>query len=184
MSYSYWTFGDIFEEQGVPFTPFHGGFGMVADQCIPKPTMYAFEFFNSLRGACVHRDEHSVVMRRPDGGWEGVLWNLQRKERERLEVTLALPLKGRWALTTRTVDEAQGNPLALWHALGEPATLTEEQLSLLREAAVPGAAARAVTDAEQVVIELGPNAVTRFTLTPAELAPDFGYDYGWYVREE
>ncbi|MDE7187839.1 MAG: xylan 1,4-beta-xylosidase, partial [Lachnospiraceae bacterium] len=26
-SYSYWTFGDIFEEQGVPFAPFHGGFG-------------------------------------------------------------------------------------------------------------------------------------------------------------
>lgn len=29
-SYSYWTFGDVFEEQGVPNTPFHGGFGMMA----------------------------------------------------------------------------------------------------------------------------------------------------------
>ena len=27
-SYSYWTFGDVFEEMGVPFTPFHGGFGL------------------------------------------------------------------------------------------------------------------------------------------------------------
>ena len=27
-SYSYWTFGDVFEEKGVPFTPFHGGFGL------------------------------------------------------------------------------------------------------------------------------------------------------------
>lgn len=37
-SYSYWTFGDIFEENGVPFIPFHGGFGLVANGGIPKPT--------------------------------------------------------------------------------------------------------------------------------------------------
>ena len=32
-SYSYWTFGDVFEELGVPFTPFHGGFGLMANGC-------------------------------------------------------------------------------------------------------------------------------------------------------
>lgn len=43
-SYSYWTFGDIFEEYGVPFTPFHGGFGLVANGRIPKPTFWTFKF--------------------------------------------------------------------------------------------------------------------------------------------
>ena len=47
-SYSYWTFGDIFEEQGVPFVPFHGGFGLVANGCIPKPTFFAFQFYKCL----------------------------------------------------------------------------------------------------------------------------------------
>ena len=183
-SYSYWTFGDVFEETGVPPTPFHGGFGMMADQCIPKPTMYAFAFFNGLRGDCVYRDGNAVVMRRPDGGYEGVLWNLQRKGRECLDVTLALPLAGRWALTTRTVDGEHGNPLALWHAMGEPATLREEQLRVLREAAVPFASACAVTDAAQVKVTLRPNAVTHFTLLPAPLNPDVGYDYHWYMGEE
>lgn len=49
-SYSYWTFGDIFEEQGVPFTPFHGGFGLVANGCIPKPTFWTFKFYKDLCG--------------------------------------------------------------------------------------------------------------------------------------
>ena len=39
---SYWTFGDVFEEMGVPFTPFHGGFGLVANGCITKPTFWTF----------------------------------------------------------------------------------------------------------------------------------------------
>ena len=44
-SYSYWTFGDIFEEQGVPFTTFQGGFCLVANGCIPKPNFWTFKFF-------------------------------------------------------------------------------------------------------------------------------------------
>ena len=48
-SYSYWTFGDVFEEQGIPFTPFHGGFGLVANGCIPKPTFWTFAFFKKLK---------------------------------------------------------------------------------------------------------------------------------------
>lgn len=77
-SYSYWTFGDIFEEQGVPYTPFHGGFGLVANGCIPKPTFWTFAFYKELQkigGKCVYRDEACVVMEKPDGSFHGVLWN-------------------------------------------------------------------------------------------------------------
>ena len=183
-SYSYWTFGDVFEETGVPVTPFHGGFGMMADQCIPKPTLWAFSFFNNLSGSCVHRDAHSVVMRRADGSFEGVVWNLQRKGREALGVTLALPVAGRAVLQTRTVDEEHGNPLALWHAMGEPASLTEEQLSFLRESARPWTQARTGEDQASWTLTLAPNAITHFTLSPAPLTPDEGYDYRWYCAEE
>ena len=33
---SYWTFSDVFEEQGVVKTPFYGGFGLLAERSIPK----------------------------------------------------------------------------------------------------------------------------------------------------
>ena len=93
-SYSYWTFGDIFEEKGVPFAPFHGGFGLVANGCIPKPTFWTFAFFKQLKEAagpaqagpgtglltadlpvpaqaeavCVHRSDDCVIVRRAEGG--------------------------------------------------------------------------------------------------------------------
>src|ERR1019366_7896518 len=34
---SYWTFSDVFEEQGVVKQPFYGGFGLIAARGIPKP---------------------------------------------------------------------------------------------------------------------------------------------------
>ena len=182
-SYSYWTFGDVFEESGIAPTPFHGGFGMMADQCIPKPTLAAFEFFCNLKGECAWRDEHSVILRREDGSWEGVAWNLQRKGRESLTLNLSLPLAGRGCLLTRWVDEERGNPAAAWHAMGAPATLSEAQLAFLRETAVPGTRAQTVEDGA-FTLTLGPNAVLHITLNPAPLTPDLGSEYGWYAAEE
>ena len=75
-SYSYWTFGDVFEEKGVPFTPFHGGFGLVANGCIPKPTFWTFAFFKELQGQCLLRNREAVAVQRPDGTVAGVAWNL------------------------------------------------------------------------------------------------------------
>jgi len=33
---SYWTFSDVFEEQGVVKQPFYGGFGLIAADDIPN----------------------------------------------------------------------------------------------------------------------------------------------------
>ncbi len=45
---SYWTFSDVFEEQGVIKTPFYGGFGIVGEDGIPKPAFDAFELLHAL----------------------------------------------------------------------------------------------------------------------------------------
>ena len=36
--YSYWTFSDIFEENGMPSAEFHGGFGLLTLHGVPKAT--------------------------------------------------------------------------------------------------------------------------------------------------
>ena len=184
-SYSYWTFGDVFEEQGVPSRPFHGGFGMVANQLIPKPTLWTFVFFNNLRGEAVCRDEHLVLLRRADGSYEGVAWNLCREAREELALNVSVPAEGRYALLTRTVDEVTTNPLKAWHEMGEPASLTREQLAFLRQAGQPQCASSEVLakDGEAAIaLRLRENAVVHFTLAPASGTPDEGYDYTWYQR--
>lgn len=182
-SYSYWTFGDVFEEQGVPAKPFHGGFGMLANQLIPKPTLWTFDFFNNLTGEPVYRDDSCVILKHADGSFEGVIWNLCRESREKMTVNINLPAEGRYTLLTRTVDEVCCNPLKVWHEMGEPGSLTERQLAFLRESAHPanGSEVLEAKDGEAAFsMTLGENAVEHFTLTPSKLQPEYGYEYDWY----
>ena len=179
-SYSHWTFSDVFEERGVPSRPFHGGFGMIALGGIPKPKAWAFHFFNNLKGEAVYKDEHCVLLKREDGSYEGVLWNLCREGREAITLTLDLPTEGQQTLMTRTVDEECCNPYKCWHEMGEPASLTQQQLLFLRQAAQPAVSTRIVEGAFEMT--LGANAVIHFTLSPYQLSPDHGHDYEWYLH--
>ena len=45
---SYWTFSDVFEEQGVIRTPFFGGFGLIAIDHLPKPSFNVFRLLHNL----------------------------------------------------------------------------------------------------------------------------------------
>jgi len=180
--YSYWTFGDVFEEQGIPNRPFHGGFGMVANGLIPKPTLWAFSFFANLSGACVYRDENAVVVRRADGGYEAVLWNLG----EETELALTVPVEGAAAALVERVDEESSNPLRCWHRMGEPADLNGEQLRFLRAAGQPQCGAIAVEQAEagaRVRLKMGKNALARLRVLPIAQTEDVGYDYSYYCGE-
>jgi len=172
-SYSYWTFGDVFEEQGVPFSLFHGGFGLVAAGSIPKPTFWTFAFYKKLKDKskeCVLKDEASVVVR-TESGYAGVIWN---KDKAPFVKAFSLA-KGDYTLVTKTVDEECCNPLKAWHDLGEPASLTKEQLSIIKESASP-LTKTAIID-EQFEIKADRNAVVYFELTNRKFTPDRGYDY-------
>jgi len=182
-SYSYWTFGDIFEEQGVPFTPFHGGFGLVANGGICKPTFWTFKFFKELKGVCVHRCDNMVVVRKEDGRYCGTAWNDSRTRTGReLELGLCLPVEsnGEYVLITKTVDEKTCNPLKLWHDLGEPSSLSEEQKKLLLESATPFVeSGRIPAEDKKVTFHLNvqEHGVVYFELSKVNPAGDRGYDY-------
>lgn len=180
-SYSYWTFGDVFEEWGVPFTPFHGGFGLVANGQIAKPTFWTFAFYKKLQGECILRTEETVVVKRTDGTIYGVAWNpdheLSKKE---LLLMLDFELDGTYSLVTKTVDEEHGNPLKVWHDMGEPANPTREQTQLLKECAVPWIRSERLDSAEgkvSVELSLAKNAVMSFELAKICPVSDAGYDY-------
>ena len=178
-SYSYWTFGDVFEEQGVQFTPFHGGFGLVADGCIPKPTFYTFSFFKQLKNFgsdCVLRDDTAVIVK-SENGFAGVLWNIDSEDFTR---SFAFPAEGEYTLITKTVDEDTCNPLKLWHDMGEPANLTDTQKELLRSAAKPLVGSSVINSEKgsaECEFTVKRNGVIYFELTKRTFTPDRGYDY-------
>lgn len=189
-SYSYWTFGDVFEEQGVPFSPFHGGFGLVANGCIPKPTFWSFAFFKNLKaeGAeCVFKNDNSVIVRLKNGEYRGVVWNDTRtRSGKNLKAALSLEeAAGEYCILQKRVDEDTCNPLKLWHDLGEPNNPTKEQTDLIKTAAYPKiSSSRALVkgaDGEkgmlQFEVELKEHAVVYFEIRKAPMKSDRGYHY-------
>ncbi|HWA88717.1 MAG TPA: hypothetical protein VG889_01695 [Rhizomicrobium sp.] len=60
--YSYWTFGDIFEENYFPSVPFQGGFGLMNIHGVPKPAYRAFQLLHSLGGELLPvKGSHATV---------------------------------------------------------------------------------------------------------------------------
>lgn len=184
-TYSHWTFGDVFEEKGVPFTPFHGGFGIVAEGSIPKPTFYTFKFYKMLKdygSRCVFKDERAVIVK-SDKGYAGILWNIDEKKYTR---TINVPAKDKeYTLISETVDEESCNPLKLWHDLGEPHYLTNDEKKFLKDAAKPLIRSKVVDAGEDTAsfdISVNRNGVVYFELNKRNFTPDRGYDYDKVVK--
>ena len=186
-SYSYWTFGDIFEENGVPFTPFHGGFGLVANGLIPKPTFWSFAFYKNLtRGyeKCLLRTPECLVTKSRDSKgqeiYKGIAWNVDTDmSGKELKLELELPLSGEEdsnVLITQLVDEEVCNPLKVWHDLGEHANPSEQEVELLRQAAQPFTQTKRCGNKVSLVIK--ENAVCYFEVKAAPINNDRGYTYG------
>ena len=154
---------------------------MIANQCIAKPTLWTFAFFNGLKGNCVHRDEHSIILRRADGSYEGIAWNICKDECSDVTLHIALPMPGRSVLSTETVDETTCNPLKAWHDMGEPASLTDAQLRFLRQAGHPLCQTEQVEDGK-INLLLRENAVVHFTVELRVGEADYGYEYEWYIE--
>lgn len=180
-SYSYWTFGDIFEEKGVPFTPFHGGFGMMANRGIRKPTYYAFKFFKELQGQCVLKSDNCVICYK-DGIYKGVAFNSRvQRTGEELELKLEFEAKtAEYSVIKKTVDEDTCNPLKVWHVMGEPSSLSDDQIRLLKESDKPLTEAVIIAaEGGKFVLDLHVRefGLVYFEIKPYELKADRGYDY-------
>ena len=75
-SMSYWSFSDVFEEQGVVKTPFYGGYGLIAEDDIPKPAFNAFKLLHKLGDERIQLDSESALLtRRKDGALVLAVWN-------------------------------------------------------------------------------------------------------------
>jgi xylan 1,4-beta-xylosidase len=136
---SYWTFSDVFEEQGVVKQPFYGGYGLIAEDGLLKPAFNAFALLHRLGTERLENDSNSaLVTRRGDGRLEIAVWNLFLPEGAGRSMTLTLVLKGshttQRALVYR-LDSAHGSPLSAYRAMGSPVSPTSQQITELRRAA-------------------------------------------------
>jgi xylan 1,4-beta-xylosidase len=150
---SYWTFSDVFEEQGVIKTPFYGGYGLLAEDSIPKPAFDAFALLHDLGDERIAEPQDDVlVTRRKDGAIVIAAWNLVEPGATGPDKTFSFDLKGvakSAKVSIRRVDAAHGDTLAAWGKMGKPKYPTQEQIAALKKASEIGPAeVRSLHDGE------------------------------------
>jgi xylan 1,4-beta-xylosidase len=151
-SLAYWTFTDVFEEHRGGDTAFHGGFGMITFQGIPKPSLHAYRMLNLLGDELLTRAPGVIVTRDAKSGKLSALCYhyppeiakavpTSKIERKTAEETAAAGSKARVqislsglaphaSLQVEVLDREHGSAVESWLAAGAPHSpgreLTEE----------------------------------------------------------
>jgi xylan 1,4-beta-xylosidase len=135
---SYWTFSDVFEEQGVVKTPFYGGFGLIAADSIPKPAFNAFKLLHNLGDQRIELDSPSaLVTRRSDGSLVIAVWNYAPPEQAGPPRVITLRFQGTRQKHARVsvVDPMHGDIHAAYEKMGSPRYPTQAQIEQLKKVA-------------------------------------------------
>lgn len=177
--YSYWTFGDVFEEKGIPFTQFYGGFGLVSNHSIPKPTFWTFYFYKHLFTNLKVKDNHYVITYDDHGNYAGIVWNYKNENGDGQDIKFKLPKLdvGEKTVVLKKIDETHGNPLKAWHDLGEPPTLKKQEISILKMVAKPEVQTFIAKGKDEKFITIKPDSVVYFAVKKRVLHSDCGYNY-------
>lgn len=139
---SYWSFSDVFEEGGPIKTPFYGGFGLVAEDNIPKPSYDAFMLLHELGHQRLPAPRNAaIVTKRADGTLVIAAWNLAEPGAAASSKSVSFNFQGvhkdAWAVVRR-VDAQHGDTLDAWKKMGSPDYPTPVQISELQRAAEIG----------------------------------------------
>jgi xylan 1,4-beta-xylosidase len=164
---SYWTFSDVFEEQGVVRRPFYGGFGLIAAGGIPKPVFNAFKMLHQLGVERLETDSpHALVTRRADGTLVIALWNYASSGASGSPATMALRLPDS-AVSARVLrlDADHGDAGGEYARMGSPQYPTPAQLqALIKAAALPAAEDLPIND-RRVSVILPPQGLATVEVT-------------------
>jgi xylan 1,4-beta-xylosidase len=172
---SYWSFSDVFEEQGVVKTPFYGGYGLIAADSIPKPALNAFAMLHQLGDHRIHIDSDSALATRDsDGAIVVALWNYAPPfgtggtytpppANLGPEKSFTLKLDGIAPPSSRVqlwrLDSDHGNVIKTYDAMGRPAFPTRDQIAKLRLAGKPSPPEQASLKDGSLTVKIPPQGL-------------------------
>jgi len=135
---SYWSFSDVFEEQGVVKQPFYGGYGLIAVDDIPKPAFNAFQLLHRLGGQrLAASSENVLVTRHANGSLAIATWNMADPGTAgpEKEVELRFEHAKVSSVQIMRLDPDHGDVRKAYEAMGSPRYPTKDQIARLRAAA-------------------------------------------------
>ena len=152
-SMSYWIYGDVLEEVGIPPRAFHGGNGLLTLDGIRKPAFYAYRYLAQMGAEeLANGDGRSWLTRNKDGSVQALFWDMTmpnleepnqtvfrqiRPSRPVAPVTLSLAgLKpGRYRLRIEGTGFERQDAYTAWLKMGAPDYLSFKQAAALKEIA-------------------------------------------------
>jgi xylan 1,4-beta-xylosidase len=191
-SMSYWTFTDIFEENGPRFTPFHGGFGLLNLEGIPKPAFFAYCFLRQLGEEDVaSNDAQSWITKSRNGSLQALVWDytpvvppkgqtdqsfyrneLPAASKGTLHLALTHLAARRYRVSTYLVGYEHNDAYTAYLHMGAPRQLTVQQVARLHVEASGTPESTVDVDTAGGVykcnVPLHENDVRLFVLTPLD----------------
>ncbi len=193
-SMSFWTFTDIFEENGPAPRPFHGGFGLMSYQGIPKAAYWAYKYLSLLGSTeVVSSDKSSYVCRDEKGGVQVLFWDLSHPtdggkvsnqdfffktvpaaDKGKASVVLHNLPAGEYDIKVHMIGFQQNDPYTLWLNAGAPSDLTREDVEELKKNSAMDPVFQTsmkVQDMVTLTMPIQANSVYFISLTPIKLDP-------------
>ena len=152
---AYWTFTDIFEENGMGTELFHGGMGLFTINNLKKSSYNAFVLLNKLGNEFICKSNNYFITQK-ENSYQILLYNYvhYNKEYEKgnlsgvnkfnryeaflnnndLEFTLKISdlEKGKYFITKYYLDRESGSVYDAWIEMGAPEKITSEFFQFLK----------------------------------------------------
>jgi xylan 1,4-beta-xylosidase len=172
---SFWTFSDVFEENGPKKEPFDGGFGLMAMGGIKKPSYVAFGLLHKLGSERLANAASDVLVTRgKDGALVIAAWNLVDPDQKGSNKVFHLKFRGvapSARISVQRVDNDHGNTLAAYRATGSPRYPTQAQVQQINRAAELPPADSAQLLNGQLDLDISPNGLVLVEAPPAATLP-------------
>ena len=174
---AYWTFSDVFEEQGVVKTPFYGGYGLRAVGGIPKPAFNAFALLHQLGEQRFSPEvAQALLTHRSDGAIVLALWNYREVGASSTavrRVSVTFVHTEAQTAQVQVLDGEHGNFLPAYLRMGSPRYPTRQQRDELRTAAALPPPVSHSLEAQQrpLTLDIPPDGLVLVTLAPAHGPP-------------
>ncbi len=158
-SLGYWTFTDIFEEQKLGISHFHGGFGLINKDGLKKPSYYAYYLLSKLGNEIIDKGEDYIITKQGEdiqilvynhacfddlfmGGETSHISHEDRygiyknKEEKQIEFSIT-NIVGNYKITKYELNRKNGSVFDEWLKMGLAENMTKEEVEYLKGKAKP-----------------------------------------------
>lgn len=134
----FWCCSDIFGEMFILGRPFHGSFGIINNDGIPKPNFWAFKILSQLLPQrlknVTHVDGVEYAVFVGENKIQILVYAQDFDYEKDEEYTLNFEINtSATHVTKQIIDTVHCNPKAAWQKLGQPNLMTKEQIADIKQ---------------------------------------------------